>query len=528
MLNEDDINALADIFQDRFDKNNRRILEYIGSTLKDIGELTPSQAKKIQQMYKYGEDLDTITKYLAEASGQSIEDIEALYEAVAREEYDWSKPFYSAGNVKQIPFEDNKDLQRLIKSMCVVTGDTLKNISLTTAIGINTAKGFEPFESFYKNTVDSAITAVATGTGDYNSVIRQAVKDIGGGGLRVKYESGYSRRLDSAIRQNILDGVSYIAQETAKSNGKKFGADGYEISAHGTCAPDHIPYQGRQYTKKQYDDIQQSLKRPIGQWNCRHIAYPIILGVSAPAYSEDELKEFERSSNEKVTIDGKEYTRYECSQLQRQFETKLRYARDEKSLYKAVGDKELVNSATEKIRILSNKYAEISNKAGLPMRAERTRSVTEKLKRVVMDKKNDIIKENKMKVNNDMTEMILLGKINTENLEAEFGKIISDEIIVTFERINHIKERHPEDYTLFEQFGKRTVENPDIIINDKKNVGTVFMIKKLENTNLNVVVRVVLETDNQKYKNSVMTFYRIRERNLKKLMEKNGIVYKKE
>lgn len=528
MLNEDEINALADIFQDRFDKANRKILEYIGSRLKEIGELTPSRARKIQQMYKYGEDLDTITQYLAEASGQSIDDIEALYEKVAEEGYDWSKPFYEAKGIKQIPFKENKDVQRIIKAMCAVTGKSLKNISRTTAIGVNTAGGFKPVGSFYKETIDSAITAVITGTDDYNSTIRRAVKELGSGGLKIQYESGYRRRLDSAVRQNVLDGVRYVTQEIAIKNGEEFGADGYEISAHSACAPDHLSYQGRQYSKKEYEAIQESLARPIGQWNCGHTAFPIVLGVSHRAYTDKELKAFEQNSNEKITIEGREYTRYECTQLQRKLETKLRYAREEKALYKAVGDKELVNGATERIRLLSNKYAEVSEKADLPMRADRTRSVTEELKRVVIDKKNDIIKENKMKANNDMAEMILLGKINTGNLEVEFGKIISDEIIVTFERINHIKERHPEDYALFEQFGKNAVENPDIIINDKKNVGTVFMIKKLENTNLNVVVRVVLETDNPKYKNSVMTFYRIRERNLKKLMEKNGIVYKKE
>ena len=41
--------------------------------------------------------------------------------------------------------------------------------------------------------------------------------------------------------------------------------------------------------------------------------------------------------------------------------------------------------------------------------------------------------------------------------------------------------------------------------------------KKLPDTNLNVVVRVVLETDEIGWKNSVMTFYRIREKNLKKI-----------
>lgn len=54
------------------------------------------------------------------------------------------------------------------------------------------------------------------------------------------------------------------------------------------------------------------------------------------------------------------------------------------------------------------------------------------------------------------------------------------------------------------------------------------MVKKLPYTNLNVVVRVVLETDEIGWKNSVMTFYRIREKNLKKLIKKNTLLYKKE
>ena len=127
-----------------------------------------------------------------------------------------------------------------------------------------------------------------------------------------------------------------------------------------------------------------------------------------------------------------------------------------------------------------------------------------------------------------MMEIRSLGRIDTNILTKEFGKIQTDEIIVTNERLSHIKVRHPEDYELFERFGSESVTSPDLIIKDNKNEGTVFMIKRLPDTNLNVVVRVVLETDNSKLKNSVMTFYRIRERNLKKLIEKNGLLYKKE
>ena len=54
------------------------------------------------------------------------------------------------------------------------------------------------------------------------------------------------------------------------------------------------------------------------------------------------------------------------------------------------------------------------------------------------------------------------------------------------------------------------------------------MIKKLFETNINVVVRIVLQDDNINFKNSIMTFYRIRDKNLKKLINKNEVLYKKE
>ena len=127
-----------------------------------------------------------------------------------------------------------------------------------------------------------------------------------------------------------------------------------------------------------------------------------------------------------------------------------------------------------------------------------------------------------------MTEIQSLGRIDIKILEKEYGKIQTDEIIVTSERIAHIKERHPEDYQLFEKYGQESVNSPDLILRDIKHTGTVFMVKRLPETNLNVVVRVVLEKEDSRLKNSVMTFYRIREKNLKKLIEKNGLLYKKE
>ena len=134
----------------------------------------------------------------------------------------------------------------------------------------------------------------------------------------------------------------------------------------------------------------------------------------------------------------------------------------------------------------------------------------------------DIINEGSDKV----VDLKELCKINIQPLEAEFGTLKTDEVIITNERIEHIKNRHPDDYDLFEKHGTDILKNPDIILKDEKNKGTVFMIKNMPDSNLNVVLRLVLQSD-EKRKNSVMTFYRIREKNLKKLEKKNKVLYKK-
>lgn len=127
-----------------------------------------------------------------------------------------------------------------------------------------------------------------------------------------------------------------------------------------------------------------------------------------------------------------------------------------------------------------------------------------------------------------MAELRVLGKIEERALIAEFGALTTTDVIVTEERIKHIKERHPQDVMLFEQYGQETVLEPDIIIKDGKNEGTVFLIKHLPNSNINVVVRLALVTEDEGLKNSVMTFYRIRAKNLVKLLKKNKVIYRKE
>ena len=124
--------------------------------------------------------------------------------------------------------------------------------------------------------------------------------------------------------------------------------------------------------------------------------------------------------------------------------------------------------------------------------------------------------------------MHYIGKIDKNIFEKEFGKIQTEDVVLTDERRQHIKERHIADYELFEEYHKDILENPDIVLKDLKNENTVFMIKHIEGTNMNVVIKLSVYEDEKHPKNSIMTAYRMRDKNVEKLERNNKMLYKRE
>ena len=124
---------------------------------------------------------------------------------------------------------------------------------------------------------------------------------------------------------------------------------------------------------------------------------------------------------------------------------------------------------------------------------------------------------------------VKIGKLDKKILEDNFLFIAEEEVIFTFERYKHVERKHKEDLELYQSRLKEIIEKPDYIIQDIKYNNTIMMIKKMEkeNINVNVIVRLILEKDIKKRKNSIMTFYRVRNKNLKKLIKRNKIIYKR-
>lgn len=295
-----------------------------------------------------------------------------VFSQAARLFYESMNKYYAAKGLTQVPIEQQRAIVNFVNATASNTKNTFMNLSNTSAIGfrvmdLDGTVRYEGFKTYYHNLVDQAIAEVAMGQTSYGSAVRNALKQTADSGIRVvDYQSGYSRRLDSAMRQNVLDGVKDIAHEVSRRTGEEFGADGVEIDAHNYCAPDHLPYQGRQFKKAEFDEIQNNLPRQFGQYNCRHTYYPIILGLSEPLYTEDERQAMIAQSTEKIEFEGKQYTRYEATQLQRRIETSVRQSKDRAVIAKAAGDD--LTRRVEQLRInqLRDKYSLLSKKFSLP------------------------------------------------------------------------------------------------------------------------------------------------------------------
>ncbi len=361
MISSTRLNQIAYKMAQAFEEINDEYIELMAKHVKDMGRLSATDMHRLEQMNKMDANIAHINKKLRQQCNLTVVQLDKLYKESGLSSYDDMDVFYSAKGVKQVPFEQNRRIQEYIQSVNSLTYGTFENLSRTTAISEN-----------YRKVVDRSIYAVSSGLENYQAAVRKTLIKASTDGMRVKYASGYTRRLDSAVRMNILEGVRQVNLGIRQITGEQFGADGYEISAHGLCAEDHQPIQGKQFSKKEFAKLQESLVRPIGTLNCQHTAYPIVLGVSQPAYSDSELQDMLDYSNEKIALpNGKIVSRYEASQVMRNIETNIRYAKDSFIAGKASGDDVLMQKAKAKIKRNQEQYKKVCEASGLKPRTER-------------------------------------------------------------------------------------------------------------------------------------------------------------
>lgn len=115
--------------------------------------------------------------------------------------------------------------------------------------------------------------------------------------------------------------------------------------------------------------------------------------------------------------------------------------------------------------------------------------------------------------------MHTIGRIDKEIYECVSKNIVTDEVIITDNQIQHIKNRHPNDYELFSGYFKEIVENPDFIIEANKP-NTALILKEIQHGNekFKTVLRLITTTDNPMFKNSIITFMKIDQKEWDRLL----------
>ena len=315
---------------------------------------------------------------------------------------------------------------------------------------------YSDIRSTYIRVIDQAIYEVQSGSIDYHTAMKRAMLSLGKGTRCIEYMSGFHRRLDSAVRQNILDGTKQLNQTVMDYHGKSFGADGVELTAHAISAPDHVNVQGHRFTNEEFEKMQSGMDckdiqgrkykgfpRKITEWNCKHFAIPVIVDIGSPAYTDEQLEELKKSSTAK----------YDDTQKARAMETRLRTLKEQKNALLESGDEAGAKQIQKKITAQQRVYREFCKQKGIH---------------------RDYVRENVPKYQKSITKEPKLLKSNPFSVVTQeyydtakpgVGKVILEE---GYKKAHHQQEIETAEW-LVKEFGGDVTLQKEI---DKQNVRT--------------------------------------------------------
>jgi hypothetical protein len=268
-------------------------------------------------------------------------------------------------------------LQQLVKAVKNQTKSEYRNITGSLGFAVRNADNtlsFTPLADFYQRTLDNGLMQIASGAVDYNTVLKKAVKAMTDSGLRtVDYASGWSNRIDVAVRRALMTGFNQVVAKVNEDNAEQLGTEYFEVSYHRGARPTHQVWQGRVYSKKELETV-CGLGTVTGLCgaNCYHSYSPFIKGIDTPTYSEEVLDRMNEDENAPKEYNGKEYTAYEAQQRQRQLETAMRADRQKIELLTQGGANDDTITGT-KVRYFQrqDEYVKFSKAMGLPEQWER-------------------------------------------------------------------------------------------------------------------------------------------------------------
>ena len=378
------LDALPEELAELFRSLEDTLLTEICSRLKAAGQLNEVTVQDIRALRSHGIDLKEIRKAIQKTAGISEKKLNELLDDVVERNQRYYTELIDLAHITQPETLVDAATVAAIRSQ---TLDTFRNLTASMGFLVDAGRTMLPPAKAYQWALDNAEMQVQSGAINYNQAIKSAVRQLAESGVKaVDYESGHRDRIDVAVRRAVMTGVNQLCDKYTEQSAEYLNTPYFEVSAHAGARDkpgpspwsSHKEWQGKVYSVRS-GDIYPSIYDVCGLGavdglegaNCRHRRYSFVEGVSERTYTDEQLAHIDDGLG--CTFDGKTYTAYEATQMQRRVERQIRAQKRLKNAYKAAGLTEDATAANVKLRRLNAKYRTFSKAAGLPEQWERTR-----------------------------------------------------------------------------------------------------------------------------------------------------------
>lgn len=364
MLKPDYLDALPKSLVDLYSQVERDILADMARRIAEYNYWIPAVEHQRQMLREMGLSQKHIIRVLSQISGKSQGEIKRLMQQACDKALESDQDYYRQHGF-DAPSAKSAEMKAILNAGLKSTKRLFKNLTKTTASAGQTQ---------FVNALDKAWLQINSGAFDYNTAIRNAIKDLARQGLQaVRYPSGRADTLEVAVRRAVVTGINQTSAQLQWQLADELGCDLVETTAHSGARPEHAIWQGQIFSRSgkhpKYPDFASSTGYGTGAglcgWNCRHSFNPYIEG-SPRAYSDKLLEEY---NAKKYTYNGKKLTEYEAYQLQRYQERQIRRWKRENVAMQAAGMDTYESAA--KIRSWQERQKDFIRQTGLKRQSDR-------------------------------------------------------------------------------------------------------------------------------------------------------------
>lgn len=351
MLTEQDFIRIGKQATALYESLELEIIEEIATRIANYGYANTVVINDLRIAEEMGFLYQDIVILVAEYNNTTVEEVNRIFYEAGEKTLSYDDKIYKEAGLNPIPFKQDESIKQIMNATIIKTASNLQNLCMTTA---NTAQ-----TQFY-NAMNIAYMKVTTGVKSYSQAILDAIDEISSKGALIEYPSGRKYSLESAIRMNVVTSVNQTCGKLQELRADELGWDLMELTAHSGARPSHAEWQGKIVSrsgKKGYlslDDIGYGEATGFKGVNCRHDWYPYLKG-STRTYTKEQLNTWK---NEKVTYNGKEYSKYDATQIQRKMERQIR--KDKKEL---AGFQGILTSNSKDKKLLEDTRTEFARRS---------------------------------------------------------------------------------------------------------------------------------------------------------------------